>query len=57
MYKLPGAGGAIGAGAGTLAYTGADVTGWVVFGALLLVAGVAALFASRHRRRRLNAER
>lgn len=54
MYKVPGAGGAVGAGAGTLAFTGADVTGWVMFAALLIIAGVAALLAGRHRRRRLD---
>jgi LPXTG-motif cell wall-anchored protein len=53
MYKVPGAGGAVGAGAGTLAFTGADVTGWIVFGAILLVAGTVALFAGRRRQRRL----
>ncbi|HEY1573416.1 MAG TPA: LPXTG cell wall anchor domain-containing protein [Pseudonocardiaceae bacterium] len=53
MYKVPGAGGAVGAGAGTLAFTGANVTGWIVFGAILLVAGVLAVFAGRRRRRRL----
>jgi hypothetical protein len=52
MYKVPGAGGAIGAGAGTLAFTGANVTGWIVFGALLLVVGVLAVFAGRRRRGR-----
>lgn len=53
MYKVPGAGGAVGAGA--LAYTGANVTGWVVFGAILVVAGVLAVFAGRRRRNRLTA--
>jgi LPXTG-motif cell wall-anchored protein len=53
MYKVPGAGGAVGAGAGTLAFTGANVTGWIVFGAILLVAGVLAVFAGRRRQRRL----
>ncbi|HKN97187.1 MAG TPA: peptidase [Pseudonocardiaceae bacterium] len=51
MYKVPGAGGAVGAGAGTLAFTGADVTGWLVFGALLVVAGVLAVLAGRRRHR------
>lgn len=55
MYRVPGAGGVLGAGAGALAYTGADVTGWVVFGALLLVAGVLATLAGRHRRHRIAA--
>ncbi|HEX5403798.1 MAG TPA: LPXTG cell wall anchor domain-containing protein [Pseudonocardiaceae bacterium] len=55
MYKVPGAGGAVGAGAGTLAFTGADVTGWVMFGALLLVAGVLAILLGRRRRHRLAA--
>jgi LPXTG-motif cell wall-anchored protein len=53
MYKVPGAGGAVGAGAGTLAFTGANVTGWIVFGAILLVAGTLALVAGRRRRHRL----
>lgn len=53
MYKVPGAGGAVGAGAGTLAFTGANVTGWIVFGAILLVAGTLAFVAGRRRRRRL----
>jgi hypothetical protein len=55
MYKVPGAGGAVGAGAGTLAFTGADVTGWIVFGVILVVAGVVTVFASRRRRHRLAA--
>lgn len=53
MYKVPGAGGAIGAGAGTLAFTGADVTGWVALGALLIVGGVVAMFVGRRRKHRL----
>ncbi|HEX5120633.1 MAG TPA: LPXTG cell wall anchor domain-containing protein [Pseudonocardiaceae bacterium] len=53
MYKVPGAGGAVGAGAGTLAFTGANVTGWIVFGAILLVAGVLAVVAGRRRQHRL----
>ncbi|HEX3588454.1 MAG TPA: peptidase [Pseudonocardiaceae bacterium] len=55
MYKVPGAGGAVGAGAGTLAFTGANVTGWIVFGAVLVVAGVVAVLAGRRRRHRLAA--
>lgn len=51
MYKVPGAGGAVGAGAGTLAFTGANVTGWIIFGVILLVAGVLAVFAGRRRHR------
>lgn len=51
MYKVPGAGGAVGAGAGTLAFTGANLAGWIVFGAMLLVAGVVATVAGRRRRR------
>lgn len=52
MYKFSGAGGAIGAGAGTLAFTGADVTGWILFGVILVVAGVLAIVAGRRRTRR-----
>jgi LPXTG-motif cell wall-anchored protein len=55
MYKVPGAGGAVGAGAGTLAFTGANVTGWIVFGAVLMVVGVVAVLAGRRRRHRLAA--
>lgn len=55
MYKVPGAGGAVGAGAGALAFTGANVTGWLVFGAIMVVAGVLAVFAGRRRRHRLGA--
>lgn len=51
MYRIPGAGGAI--GAGTLAFTGASTTGWFVFGAALLVAGTIAVIAGRRRRSRL----
>jgi LPXTG-motif cell wall-anchored protein len=54
MYKVPGAaGGVIGGGVGTLAYTGVDVTGWLIFGALLVVLGTLALIAGRRRRHRL----
>ena len=54
MYKVPGAGGALSVGAGTtLAFTGVNVTGWLVFGAILVVAGVLAVIAGRRRRRRL----
>ena len=35
MYRIPGAGGAI--GAGSLAFTGAGVTGWLVFGVAMVV--------------------
>lgn len=52
MYRVPGAGGAVGAGAGALAFTGTDVTGWVLMGVILLVSGVAAVLASRRRRNR-----
>ena len=54
MYRIPGAGGAI--GAGTLAFTGANTTGWIVFGTILLVAGTLATFAGRRRRNRLAAD-
>ncbi len=56
MYKLPGAGGAAGAGAGALAFTGANITGWIIFGGVLLIAGVLALFAGRRRRHRLTGD-
>jgi LPXTG-motif cell wall-anchored protein len=52
MYKVPGAGGAVGAGAGTLAFTGANVTGWIVFGAILVIGGALAIVAGRRRRHR-----
>ena len=55
MYKVPGAGGVMGAGAGTLAFTGANVTGWFVFGAFLVVAGVLSVLLGRRRRHRLAA--
>lgn len=55
MYKVPGAGGVIGAGAGTLAFTGVDVTGWALLGAILLVVGVLALLVSRRRGHRIAA--
>ncbi|HEY3752859.1 MAG TPA: LPXTG cell wall anchor domain-containing protein [Pseudonocardiaceae bacterium] len=51
MYKVPGAGGAMGAGAGTLAFTGANVTWWFVFGVLLVIAGVLSVLVGRRRRR------
>lgn len=54
MYRIPGAGGAI--GAGTLAFTGTNATGWLVFGAILLVAGTFAVIAGRRRRNRLAAD-
>ncbi|HEX4725898.1 MAG TPA: LPXTG cell wall anchor domain-containing protein [Pseudonocardiaceae bacterium] len=54
MYRIPGAGGAI--GAGTLAFTGASMTGWIVFGAFLVAAGTLAVFAGRRRRNRLAAD-
>lgn len=54
MYRIPGAGGAI--GAGTLAFTGASMTGWIVFGAILVAAGTFAVFAGRRRRNRLAAD-
>jgi LPXTG-motif cell wall-anchored protein len=53
MYRVPGAGGAI--GAGTLAFTGASMTGWIVFGAILVVAGTLAVIAGRRRRSRIAA--
>jgi len=53
MYRIPGAGGAI--GAGSLAFTGASATGWLVFGVTLVVAGTLAVIAGRRRRSRLAA--
>nr|WP_157767510.1 LPXTG cell wall anchor domain-containing protein [Actinosynnema pretiosum] len=50
MYRMPGAGVAVGTGVGTLAATGADVTWWVVAGVALLVSGVLLLRRSRGRR-------
>ncbi|HEY3259097.1 MAG TPA: peptidase [Pseudonocardiaceae bacterium] len=42
MYKIPGVGGIVGGSAG-LAATGADVVWWIVFGVVLLLAGLVAL--------------
>jgi len=53
MYRIPGAGGAI--GAGSLAFTGASITGWFVFGVAMVGAGVLAVFAGRRRRNRIAA--
>jgi LPXTG-motif cell wall-anchored protein len=53
MYRIPGAGGAI--GAGSLAFTGASMTGWFVFGVAMVAAGVLALLAGRRRRNRIAA--
>ena len=53
MYRIPGAGGAI--GAGSLAFTGASMGGWFVFGVALVGAGVLAVFAGRRRRNRIAA--
>ncbi|ATE52726.1 peptidase [Actinosynnema pretiosum] len=50
VYRMPGAGVAVGTGVGTLAATGADVTWWVVAGVALLVSGVLLLRRSRGRR-------
>ncbi|HEY0636083.1 MAG TPA: peptidase [Pseudonocardiaceae bacterium] len=49
MYKVPGAGGVVGGGAG-LAATGADLTWWIAFGIVLVVAGVFLLRTLRGRR-------
>jgi LPXTG-motif cell wall-anchored protein len=51
MYRSPGNGVAVAVGAGTLVYTGANGTGWVMFGVVLVLAGVLAVFAGRRRRR------
>jgi len=53
MYRIPGAGGAI--GAGSLAFTGASTTGWIVFGAAMVVAGAFAVIAGRRRHNRMTA--
>ncbi|MEV8442927.1 LPXTG cell wall anchor domain-containing protein [Actinosynnema sp. NPDC051121] len=50
MYKSPGSGVAVGTGIGSLAATGAGIAWWVVAGAVLLVAGLVLLRASRRRR-------
>ena len=44
MYKVPGAGGVVGGG---LAATGADLTWWIAFGIVLLVAGLFLLRKAR----------
>ena len=41
----------IAVGACALAFTGGNLTGWVVFGVVLLVAAVLAVFAGRRRQR------
>jgi hypothetical protein len=46
VYKVPGAGGVVGGGAG-LAATGADVAWWIAFGIALLLAGVFLLRSAR----------
>ena len=46
MYKVPGAGGVVGGGAG-LAATGADVAWWIAFGIVLLLAGLFLLRTAR----------
>ncbi len=46
MYKVPGAGGVVGGGAG-LAATGADVAWWIAFGIVMLVAGLFLLRTTR----------
>lgn len=42
----------VGVGAGTLAYTGANVTGWIVLGVVLLVAGIVLVLVARRRHKR-----
>ncbi|GAA2670877.1 LPXTG-motif cell wall anchor domain-containing protein [Actinosynnema pretiosum] len=49
VYRMPGAGVAVGTGVGTLAATGADVTWWAVAGVALLVSGILLLRRSRRR--------
>ncbi|MGH3492772.1 MAG: LPXTG cell wall anchor domain-containing protein, partial [Sciscionella sp.] len=55
MYRVPGAGagGITGGAAAGLAFTGANVMWWVLFGVLLLVAGGVALLAGRRRRMKI----
>lgn len=48
MYKVPGAGGVIGGGAG-LAATGAEPAWWIAVGIVTLVAGLLLLRMSRNR--------
>lgn len=48
MYKVPGAGGVVGGGAG-LAATGADVVWWIAFGIVSLLAGLFLLRMSARR--------
>jgi LPXTG-motif cell wall-anchored protein len=48
VYKVPGAGGVVGGGAG-LATTGADVAWWIAFGIVTLLAGLFLLRTSRRR--------
>jgi LPXTG-motif cell wall-anchored protein len=52
MAAMPGTGGGP-AGASGLPYTGANVTGWLAFGVLLVAAGVLAVIVGRRRQRRL----
>ncbi|MEC3980066.1 hypothetical protein [Amycolatopsis sp. H20-H5] len=54
MYKAPGgAGTAIAGSAGTLAFTGVDLVGWIVFATVLLVVGCLLLLAAKRRNARL----
>jgi hypothetical protein len=51
MHNFPGAGGGMGAGAGMLAFTGAHLTGWLMFGVAMAVACSLATLVGRRRRR------
>ncbi|MEC3982520.1 peptidase [Amycolatopsis sp. H20-H5] len=54
MYKAPGGTGTvIASGAGTLAFTGVDLIGWIVFATVLLVLGGLLLLAAKRRHARL----
>jgi hypothetical protein len=59
MYGTPAAaGGTIAAaGVGTLAYTGAPLLSWLIFGAVVLVVGGAALYRLGNRKKRDHAPR
>lgn len=58
MYGTPTAGGAIAAaGAGTLAYTGAPMLGWLIFSAVVLILGGALLYRVANHRKRDHAPR
>lgn len=49
MYKVPGAGGVVGGGAG-LAATGANLAWWIALGIVLVVSGLFLVRAAKVRR-------